>query len=128
MTDPWYCSIAGSKTANGVHQPPSRHDAATISCPVCHRPFVPIGRQVYCAEPCKAVAYRRRRDAHNTPAVVIPKARPRRPITVYECDSCGERALGEQRCKTCSTFMRRVGVGGCCPPCGPPIAMPALVR
>jgi hypothetical protein len=44
----------------------------------------------------------RRRDAHKAP-IVIPKARPRRPITVYECDSCGERALGEQRCETCST-------------------------
>jgi hypothetical protein len=68
----------------------------------------------------------RRRDAHKAP-IVIPKARPRRPITVYECDSCGERALGEQRCETCSTFMRRIGIGGSCPACDAPVAIYELV-
>jgi hypothetical protein len=128
-SEPWYCSIACFHTGNTIPQPepPSCHDAVTMSCPVCHRPFVPTGRQIYCGDACKAAAYRRRRDAHNTTPVVIPKARPRRPITVYECDRCGERALGEQRCETCSTFMRRVGVGGCCPDCDAPIAIHELV-
>jgi hypothetical protein len=36
-------------------------------------------------------------------------------MTVYECDACGERAVGVQRCDGCSTFMRRVGLGGACP-------------
>jgi hypothetical protein len=98
-----------------------------MPCPVCQRSFVPVGRQIYCGDPCKAAAYRRRRDAHNNTPVVIPKARPRRPITVYECDSCGERSLGEQRCETCSTFMRRIGIGGCCPACDAPIAVHELV-
>jgi hypothetical protein len=128
-SQPWYCSIACFNTGHGITQPepPSCHDAVTMRCPVCQRPFVPAGRQVYCGDPCKAAAYRRRRDAHNNTPVVIPKARPRRPITVYECDSCGERALGEQRCEMCSTFMRRVGVGGCCPTCDAPIAIHELV-
>jgi hypothetical protein len=124
----WYCSGACSNTGNAITQPepPSCHDAVTIPCPVCQRPFVPIGRQIYCGDPCKAAAYRRRRDTHKAP-IVIPKARPRRPITVYECDSCGERALGEQRCETCSIFMRRIGIGGCCPACDAPIAIHELV-
>jgi hypothetical protein len=126
---PWYCSIACFKAGNPIPQtePPSCHDTVTTPCPVCQRPFVPVGRQVYCGDPCKAAAYRRRRDAHNDTPVVIPKAQPRRPITVYECDKCGERALGEQRCETCSTFMRRIGVGGCCPTCEAPIAILELV-
>jgi hypothetical protein len=113
---------------DGIDQPepPSCHDTVTMRCPVCQHSFVPVGRQQYCGDPCRAAAYRRRRDAHHTP-VVIPKARPRRPITVYECDNCGERALGEQRCEPCSTFMRRIGVGGCCPACDAPIATQELV-
>lgn len=46
--------------------------------------------------------------------------------TVYECDACGSRALGEQRCE-CGTFARRVGIGGCCPECDAPVAVEELV-
>jgi len=95
---------------------PSCHDAVTMTCPVCQRPFTPVGRQKYCTEACRAAAYRRRRDAGNT-TVVVPKAQPRRPVTVYECDGCGARAVGEQRCEECRTFMRRIGIGGLCPHC-----------
>jgi hypothetical protein len=113
----------------GIDQPkpPSCHDAVTMICPVDQRPFTPIGRQKYCRDACRAAAYRRRRDASRAP-VVVPKTQPRRPITVYECDSCGDRSLGEQRCETCSTFMRRVGVGGCCPACEEPIAVTELLE
>jgi rubrerythrin len=41
---------------------------------------------------------------------------------VYECDGCGERALGSQRCDSCGTFMRKVGLGGLCPACDHPVA------
>jgi hypothetical protein len=129
--DPWYCSIACFKTGNGIAEPepPSCHDAVTMRCPICHDPFVPVGRQVYCGDPCRAAAYRRRRDADADAApVVIPKARPRRPITVYECDGCGERALGQQRCETCSTFMRRIGIGGSCPACDAAVAITELLE
>jgi hypothetical protein len=108
-------------------EPPSCHDNVTTNCPICQHPFVPVGRQIYCADPCKAAAYRRRRDSHNPP-IAIPKSRPRGPITVYECDSCGERALGQQRCETCSTFMRRIGIGGSCPACDAPVAIADLLE
>jgi predicted nucleic acid-binding Zn ribbon protein len=105
---------------------PSRHDAVTITCPVCQHPFTPGGRRRFCSDACRAAAYRRRRDNGHTP-VSVPAARPRRPITVYECDHCGARALGQQRCDDCSTFMRRVGIGGSCTHCDEPIAITELL-
>jgi hypothetical protein len=106
---------------------PPGHDTVT-TCPVCQHPFTPVGRQKYCTDACRATAYRRRRDASRPPMpVTIPKTRPRRPITVYECDTCGGRALGEQHCETCHTFMRRVGIGGSCPACDEPVALTELV-
>lgn len=107
-------------------EPPSRHDGVTMTCPVCETRFIPTGRQKYCSDACRSAAYRRRRGTH-TPPVAVAKAQPRRPITVYECDSCGERSVGEQRCDTCGTFMRRVGIGGCCPSCDEPIAAQELL-
>ncbi len=73
------------------------------------------------------IADARRRDAGRAP-VTVPKAKPRRPIAVYECDSCGERAVGQQRCETCSTFMHRIGIGGECPACSEPIAVGRAAR
>ncbi len=105
---------------------PSCHDGVTMTCPVCRQPFTPTGRQKYCTDACKAAAYRRRRDAGPT-SIVVPKNQPRRPITVYECDSCGARTVGDQRCETCGTFMRRIGLGGACPTCEEPIAVTELL-
>jgi len=105
---------------------PACHDGVTMVCPVCQQRFRPIGRRRFCSDACRALAYRRRRDA-SRPSLVVPVARPRRPITVYECDDCGGRALGDQRCEQCGTFMRRVGIGGCCPSCDEPIAVAELV-
>lgn len=96
-----------------------------MTCPVCQHNFTPVGRQKYCSDACRATAYRRRRDA-DRPPVTVPKAQPRRPITVYECDNCGTRALGNQHCE-CGTFMRRVGIGGCCPSCDDPVAVVELI-
>jgi hypothetical protein len=104
---------------------PSRHDGVTMTCPVCRDTFAPSGRRAYCGDACRAAAYRRRRDASTTPPAV-PPSRPRRPVTIYECGSCGHRALGEQRCDSCSTFMRRIGPGGCCPACDEPVAIAEL--
>jgi hypothetical protein len=106
---------------------PSCHDGVTMpTCPVCQQPFVAVGRQKYCKDACRAVAYRRRRDAAE-PAVDLPRARPRRPFTVYDCDGCGERAVGAQYCEECRTFMRRVGPGGNCPECDAAVAVAELV-
>jgi hypothetical protein len=96
-----------------------------MTCPVCQRSFAPAGRQKFCSDACRAAAYRRRRDA-GKPAVELPSGRPRRPITVYECDSCGARSVGEQYCQDCRTFMRRVGLGGLCPECNAAVAVTDL--
>jgi hypothetical protein len=106
---------------------PSSDDDTVTNCPVCQRPFTPVGRQKYCGDACRAAAYRRRRAAPLAATLVVPKARPRRPITVYECDTCGARALGEQRCADCATFMRKIGIGGNCPSCDEPVAVAELV-
>lgn len=71
-------------------------------------------------------AYRRRKRA-SLPLVAIPEAQPRRPVTVYECEACGTRAVGEQRCEGCGAFMRRVGYGGPCPHCDEPVAVSDLL-
>lgn len=81
---------------------------------------------MYCSDACRAAAYRRRRGG-DRPAIVVPDAASRASITVYECDGCGERAVGEQRCDGCSTCMRRVGIGGVCPCCDEAITVADLV-
>ncbi|MGH9087195.1 MAG: hypothetical protein ACRDYZ_03655 [Acidimicrobiales bacterium] len=95
-------------------------------CPVCQDAFVPTGRQKFCSDACRSAAYRRRREQRPAP-LVVPKSQPRRPITVYECDACGARSLGDQYCANCSTFMRKVGIGGSCPSCDDPVAVAELV-
>jgi len=124
----WCCSIACYRSLHGIDGPegPSCHDGVTTTCPVCGRRFRPVGRQAYCCEACRAAAYRRRRDGAR-PTVALPPAQPRRPITVYECDGCGTRAVGEQRCADCSTFMRRIGPGGTCPHCDEAVAVAELL-
>ena len=99
-----YCSDACFRANLGYDNPdyqaspgPPRHDGVTITCPVDGRRFTPTGRQKFCSPACQAAAYRRRRDAHHT-TITVPRAQPRRPITVYECDGCGDRALAEQHC------------------------------
>lgn len=126
--EPWCCSIACYRSFHHIPQTdsPSCHDAVTITCSVCQHPFAPVGRQKFCSDACRAAAYRRRRDTQR-PALTVPTARPRRPITVYECDRCGGRAVGEQRCPDCATFMRKIGYGGECPNCAEPIAITELL-
>ena len=83
-----------------------------MTCPLCQHAFTPVGRKKYCSAARRAAAYRRRWD-NAQPAIAVPKAQPRRPITVCGCDGCGARAVGDQRCESCGSFMRRVGIGGC---------------
>ena len=108
------------------HETPLRHDSVTTTCPVCERSFTPVGRQKYCTDACRAAAYRQRRDSGRAP-VFVPNGQPRKPLTVYECDGCGARAVGEQRCEECRTFMRRVGIGGSCPSCDEPVSVEDLL-
>lgn len=106
---------------------PSRDDNATVVCPLCARAFIAAGRAIYCSETCRKKAWRRRNGAAPVPVVVPPPGRPRRPITVYECATCGTRALGVQRCEDCGTFMARVGIGGLCPHCDEAVALCDLI-
>jgi predicted RNA-binding Zn-ribbon protein involved in translation (DUF1610 family) len=105
---------------------PSRDDPATTHCPLCQARFTPTGRQRYCSTPCRKTAFRRRHTKAPT-TVVVPAARPRRQITIYECPDCGQRLLGEQRCSDCATFAHRVGLGGTCPDCDAPVAVEDLL-
>ena len=82
----------------------------------------------WCSAACRQAGYRRSHQAPLEPPTLPPR-QPRRPATVYECDGCGARALGEQYCpEGCATFMRRVGTGGFCPACSEPVAYQELTR
>lgn len=97
----------------------------TMACPVCGDPFIPGGRRRFCTDACRSAAHRRRRAA-DRPLVVVPARRSRVALTAYGCDACGARAVGEQRCADCSTFMRRLGAGGACPCCDEVITVAEL--
>jgi endogenous inhibitor of DNA gyrase (YacG/DUF329 family) len=105
---------------------PLRGVAAAVACPVCQSPIALSGNRRYCSKACRDTAWRRRHQALPAPAAVPPGV-PRRPITVYECEACGTRSLGAQRCEDCGSFMRRVGYGGACPHCGDLVAVTDLL-
>lgn len=107
---------------NAVDQLPSRDDNATTTpdqqascCPVCAMPFIPIRRQAYCSSACRKTAFRRRHANPTRP--VVPAGVDRRARSAYQCGSCGERQLGEQRCPDCNTFSQALGLAGTCPHC-----------
>jgi hypothetical protein len=102
---------------------PVRDDHATITCALCGRSFVPKGRQRHCTTLCRQRAWRRVHAAPQPPAARMVKA-----TIVYECDGCGNRYLGIQRCEDCNTFARKVGPGGCCPHCQEPVALADLTQ
>ena len=97
----------------------------TMACPVCGSGFAPVGRRTFCSDACRAAAHRRRLAAAR-PVVTIPAGVGRTTLTVYGCDGCGGRAVGERRCADCSTFMRRLGIGGACPGCDEPVTVAEL--
>ncbi len=100
---------------------PSRDDNETTTrpCPVCGNGFTPIRRQLYCTNACRQTAHRRRRQPE---AATIPPPAPRRATTVYVCQDCDQRYLGEQWCPDCNRPCRRLGTGGNCPHCDEPVA------
>ncbi|HZU17127.1 MAG TPA: hypothetical protein VFD01_11105, partial [Candidatus Dormibacteraeota bacterium] len=59
---------------------------------------------------CPQAAFRARRQRLVVPAP--PGAH--RPDALYECGSCGERLLNEQRGESCLRFARRLGVAVTC--------------
>ena len=112
-----------------VPRSPSRDDSVTIrACLACGQQFTPSGRRRWCSDACKQAAYRRRATPPApAPAPALPAGRPKRPVTVYQCDECGYRALGNQRCDDCGTFMTAAGIGGLCPSCDEPVAISDLL-
>ena len=107
---------------------PSRNVSVTAgTCQICDQPL-PIGRpRTTCSDACRQALWRRRHQPDTTPPPP-PMARPRKAVTVYECEECGNRALGTQQCETCTKFMRRIGPGGICPCCTEPIAYEELLN
>lgn len=97
-----------------------------MRCPVCDAAFMASGRRRYCSGACRVAAHRRR---HRAEMVIdpLPPGPRGRDTTVYECAACGHRALGEQRCEDCSTFMSRIGIGGLCPCCDEPVSVDELL-
>ena len=100
--------------------------AVTMACAPCGAAFRAAARSRFWDPAGRAAATRRRRAAAR-PVVVVPAGASRVPLTVYECDACGARAVGAQRCVDCHAFMRRVGLGGACPHCDEPITVAELV-
>ncbi|MGH3180827.1 MAG: hypothetical protein ACRDOE_02815 [Streptosporangiaceae bacterium] len=98
------------------------------SCAACGRPFTASGRRRWCSDACKQAAWRHRAAPAAIPAPPLVPAGSRRTVTVYQCDSCGHRALGSQRCEDCGTFMHAIGRGGLCPSCDEPVAIQELLN
>jgi endogenous inhibitor of DNA gyrase (YacG/DUF329 family) len=102
---------------------PSRNGNVTAAaCPICDGPM-PAGRaRPTCSDACRQTLWRRRHQPAPTQVSAPPVGVPRRPVTVYECASCGTRQLGDQYCHDCNTFMNTIGYGGNCPHCAEPVA------
>jgi hypothetical protein len=99
---------------------PVRDDGATMRCGFCDAVTSRRGRSLYCNDDCRKAAWRARHSAPTPPV-------PAKSTTVYECDGCGERYLGDQRCETCNTWCRKVGSGGSCPHCDEAVAITDLI-
>ena len=107
---------------------PSRNDGATMRpCPVCSESFEPRGRARYCSDRCRQMGVPPAPPGRGARSATAPKGK-RRTATVYACDGCGERALGEQYCAECQTFMRSLGRGGLCPTCDSAVAIKDLLE
>jgi hypothetical protein len=106
---------------------PSRNGSVTDNCSVCGGPK-PAGRpRSTCSDACRQKAFRLRHQQELT-TPELPKAKPSKPHTVYECDLCGSKLLGEQWCQDCAKPMRRLGPGGLCPCCSEPLTFQELLE
>jgi len=61
-------------------------------------------------------------------AVPTPPRRHRRDVTVYACNECDQRYLGEQWCTECARPCTRIGIGGACPSCDEPVTVDELLQ
>lgn len=124
-----------STEANAMNQNPVRHGSVTSpverTCPVCGLPV--SGRQTYHSA-CRSRAYRLR---HRAPQLAFDQQAARVELrrqgglaaaTVYECEACDERFVGNQQCESCRKFLPAVGLGGECPCCGEVIVISDLIE
>ena len=88
-------------------------------------------RARYCSRAHQQLAFRLR---HQTKLPDLQRLRQelqrRRAVvahTIYECQSCGERLVGERRCPDCHLFNRAIGLGGHCPECDTPLVLVDLL-
>lgn len=100
---------------------PARDGYATLRCQLCGQPLTGRGGKRWCSTVCRQRAWRLAKAAPVAPRVVA------KSDTVYECDECEARYLGEQRCPDCNIWCRRLGAGGSCPHCGEPVAIIDIV-
>jgi len=103
---------------------PLRYVRVTAAYGICGH-LLPPGHQKWCADACRQKAYRGRKKEPR-PNATPPAGFPAKDFTVYECPSCGERLLGEQRCPGCQVFARRLDFGGLCPHCDEPVTLTDL--
>ena len=111
---------------------PSSDDVVTMRggrrCPLCGRTFQPRGRQLWCSPACRQAAFRGRHFDRLSPKLSQKIKRLRlRDATIYLCNGCGARYVGEQRCPNCHIFCERAGLGGECPHCNEPVLVADLV-
>ena len=101
---------------------PVRDDYATARCRYCDVALSGRSDQQFCSTEHRQKAWRQLNSAPVAPVLVVPKS-----DTVYECPECGARLLGEQRCRECNTWCRRIGPGGLCPCCDEPISVTEIL-
>ncbi|MCA1698849.1 MAG: hypothetical protein LC790_08110 [Actinobacteria bacterium] len=107
---------------------PPRHGSVTATgCQVCATPLAGRADQRFCSPTCRQTAHRRRVGAAVTRAPVLPLGQSRRANSIYECDDCGERLIGEQWCPDCQRPCRRLDFGGPCPSCGDAVTIAELI-
>jgi len=117
---------SGPSAASRGGQIPSRNGSVTAHCIVCSGDLPPGRPRVTCSDACRQKAFRLRHHQVLT-APELPKAKPRKDRTVYECGECGSKLLGEQYCEECHRFMARLGGGGLCPNCSEPVTFQELL-
>ena len=104
------------------------------TCVLCAAPLL-SARAQYCSAGCRQHAYRLRQATPAKPPGLAGgslRARLRRlgaliEHTVYECPTCDQRFLGQQRCEDCNRFCRALGLGGACPECDQPLLIADLL-
>lgn len=98
--------------------------ATTARCPTCGKAFIPTGRRRFCSDNCRKTGWKQiHRIRVEVPVLAVGR---RRNSTVYQCDECEERYVGQQWCPDCQRPCRRVGRGGLCPACEHPVAIEDL--